>query len=128
MFLPEIWDAYRSSIAYQRIIKLIESDLKHLEAYFKEVKSRIDIGVKSPQNRAKYPDLLSIFDDYYANYKENKFLEGAYEGIMKIIINDIKKSDKKLKDRNLFTKIVITMHPFKYLQENIDFGLFYERE
>lgn len=35
MFLPEIWDAYRASIPYQRIIRLIESDLKHLETYFK---------------------------------------------------------------------------------------------
>ena len=92
------------------------------------MKSRIDIGIKSNQNRAKHPDLLSTFDDYYANYKENKFLEGAYEGIMKIIINDIKKTEKKLKDQNLLTKLVITMHPFKYLQESIDFGLFYERE
>ena len=78
MFLPEIWDAYRRSIPYQRIIKLIDSDLKHLEAYFKEVKSRIDMGIKSNQNRAKFSDLLSVFDDYYASFKENKFLEGAY--------------------------------------------------
>lgn len=92
------------------------------------MKSRIEIGIKSNQNRAKYPDLLNIFDDYYANYKENKFLESAYEAIMKIIISDVKKTERKLKDRNLFTKLVITMHPFKYLQENIDFGLFYERE
>ena len=47
---------------------------------------------------------------------------------MKIIISDIKKTERKLKDRNLFAKLVITMHPFKYLQESIDFGLFYERE
>jgi len=47
---------------------------------------------------------------------------------MKIIINDLKKSEKKIKDKNLFTKLIITVHPFKYLQESIDFGLFYERE
>jgi hypothetical protein len=47
---------------------------------------------------------------------------------MKIIINDLKKSEKKIKDRNLFTKLIITVQPFKYLQESIDFGLFYERE
>lgn len=69
MFLPEIWEAYRNSLPYQRIIKLIESDLKHLEAYFKEVKSRVDIGIKNNQNRAKFSDLLSVFDDYYASYK-----------------------------------------------------------
>ncbi len=34
-FLPEIWEAYLNSIPYQRIIKLIDSDLKHLESYFK---------------------------------------------------------------------------------------------
>lgn len=86
------------------------------------------MGINTPQNRAKYTDLLNIFDDYYTNYKENKFLEGAYEAIMKIIISDVKKSEKKVRDRNLFSKLVITMHPFKYLQESIDFGLFYERE
>lgn len=47
---------------------------------------------------------------------------------MKIIINDLKKSEKKIKDKNLFTKLIITVQPFKYLQESIDFGLFYERE
>jgi len=40
---------------------------------------------------------------------------------MKIIINDLKKSEKKIKDKNLFTKLIITVHPFKYLQESIDF-------
>ena len=43
------------SIAFQRITKLIESDLKHLEAYFKEVNSRVDLGIKSNINRGKYP-------------------------------------------------------------------------
>jgi hypothetical protein len=47
---------------------------------------------------------------------------------MKIIIKDVKKSEKKVNDRNLFSKLIITIRPFKYLQENIDFGLFYERE
>lgn len=69
MFLPEIWDAYRSSIPFQRINKLIEADLKHLETYFKEVKSRVEINCKNPQNRSKMPDLLSIFDDYYSSFK-----------------------------------------------------------
>jgi hypothetical protein len=127
MFLPEIWDAYRSSIPYQRINKLIDSDLKHLEAYFKEVKSRVELNIKSSQNRAKMPDLLSIFDDYYSGFKENQHNEGAYEAIIKIIINDIRKSDKKVRDKRLFTKLLITIQPFRYLQESIDFGLFYER-
>ena len=86
------------------------------------------MGIGSAQNRSKYPDLLAVFDEYYANFKENKFLEGAYESIMKIIIKDVKKSEKKVNDRNLFSKLIITIRPFKYLQESIDFGLFYERE
>ena len=47
---------------------------------------------------------------------------------MKIIISDLKRSEKKVRDKNIFTKLVITVQPFKYLQESIDFGLFYERE
>lgn len=128
MFLPEIWDAYRSSIPYQRINKLIDSDLKHLEAYFKEVKSRVEMNIKNNQNRARLPDLLSIFDDYYNSFKENQHNEGAYEAVIKIIINDIRKNEKKMKDKRLLTKLLITILPFKYLQESIDFGLFYERE
>lgn len=92
------------------------------------MKSRVEVGVKNPQNRARFPDLLSIFDDYYNGFKENKHNEGAYEAIIKIIINDIRKSEKKVKDRRIFTKLMITVYPFRYLQENIDFGLFYERE
>lgn len=92
------------------------------------MKSRVEIGIKSNQNRGKFPDLLSIFDEYYNSFKENKHLDGAYEAIIKIIINDIRKSEKKVKDRRIFTKLMITIYPFKYLQESIDFGLFYERE
>jgi hypothetical protein len=128
MFLPEIWEAYRASLPYQRIIKLIDSDLKHLEAYFKEVKSRVDQGIKNGANRSKYADILALFDEFYAGFKENQFLGGAYEAIIKVIINDIKKQEKKVRDRNLLTKLVITIYPFKYLNDSIDFGLFYERE
>ena len=55
-------------------------------------------------------------------------MEGAYEGIIKKIIQDLQKSGKKMKDKNIFAKLLMTTFPFKYLQENIDFGLFYERE
>lgn len=128
MFLPEIWDAYRASIPYQRIIRLLDSDLKHLEAYFQEVKSRVEAGIKSNTNRTKFPDLMAVFDEYYNSFRENKFSERAYEDIIKTIINDVKKNEKKVKDRRLFTKLMITVCPFKYLLESIDFGLFYERE
>jgi len=33
-----------------------------------------------------------------------------------------------IKDNNLKTKLKITENPFKYLNQSIDFGLFYERE
>jgi hypothetical protein len=33
-----------------------------------------------------------------------------------------------MKDKRLFSKLLITIKPFKYLKENLDFGLFYERE
>ena len=69
MFLPEIWDAYRTSLPYQRIIKLIDSDLKHLETYFQEVRSRVEAGVKNNQNRVKFNDLLTIFDEFYVGFK-----------------------------------------------------------
>ena len=81
--------------------------------------------MKNEQNRQKHHDMLVIFDDFYESFKENKFLDGAYEAIIKTIIRDIKKTEKKLKDKRLFTKLMITIVPFKYLQESIDFGLFY---
>ena len=42
------------------------------------------------------------------------------------IISELEKGG--LKDANFVTKLKITMNPFKYLGEQIDFGLFYERE
>jgi hypothetical protein len=47
---------------------------------------------------------------------------------MNIIISEIRKAEKKVKDKRLFSKLLITIRPFKYLKESIDFGLFYERE
>ena len=71
--------------------------------------------------------MLTVFDEYYGAYRDGGFSETAYETIMKLVINDVKKSEKKVRDRNLFTKLLVTIHPFKYLLESIDFGLFYER-
>ncbi len=48
--------------------------------------------------------------------------------MVKLIIIDIKKTERKMRDKWLFTKLVMSINPFKYLQESIDFGLFYERE
>ena len=84
--------------------------------------------MKNNNNRTKFPDLLNVFDEYYACFKESKFSDKAYETIIKMIINDIKKANRPLKDKRLFTKLMITICPFKYLLESIDFGLFYERE
>jgi hypothetical protein len=86
-FLPEIWEAYLGSIPYQRINKLIDSDLKHLESYYKEVKNRVELGLKNQQNRTKYADFIKILEDYYNDAKENKYNEEAYEAIMKSIIS-----------------------------------------
>jgi hypothetical protein len=86
------------------------------------------MGIKNSANRGKYPDLFKIFDDYYNGFKENKFLEEPYEALIKTIISDIRRTEKKVRDRRLFTKLMMTIRPFKYLKEDLDFGLFYERE
>jgi hypothetical protein len=128
MFLPEIWDAYLISIPYQRIVKLIDSDLKHLESYFKEVNSRVEAGLKNAANRSKYVEVTKYFEEYYNASKQNVFNEESYEALMNILIGEIRKGEKKVKDKRLFSKLLITIRPFKYLKESIDFGLFYERE
>lgn len=84
--------------------------------------------MKNQQNRLKYGDLIKVFENYYNDAKENKYNEEAYEAIVKITISELKKSEKKVKDKRLFSKLVITIRPFRYLKENLDFGLFYERE
>lgn len=45
---------------------------------------------------------------------------------MKSIIGELEKAG--VKDAAFYTKLRVTMNPFKYLGEDIDFGLFYERE
>lgn len=128
LFRPEIWDAYQISIPFQRIVKLIDSDLKHLESYFKEVKTRIDAALKNPQLRSKHPDFVRILEDYYNASREGTFHEEAYEALTKTLISEVRKSEKKVKDRRLFSKLAITVRPFRYLREEVDFGLFYEKE
>lgn len=49
------------------------------------MKNRVEIGLKNPQNRAKFGDLIKIFEDYYNDAKENKYNEEAYDAIIKII-------------------------------------------
>lgn len=72
--------------------------------------------MKNPQNKAKYPDFIKIFEDYHSSAKENKFNEKAYETIMNIIVAELQKSEKKIKDKRLFSKLLITIKPFKYLK------------
>lgn len=72
--------------------------------------------MKSPQSKAKYPDFIKIFEDYHSSAKENKFNEKAYEAIMNIIVGELQKSEKKIKDKRLFSKLLITIRPFKYLK------------
>ena len=50
------------------------------------------MALKNNQIRAKFPDLLQVFDAYYNGFKENKFVEEANEALVKIIINDIRKT------------------------------------
>lgn len=57
---------------------------------------------------------------------EEKLNIDAYGEILEFLVAAIEKID--LKDRNLITKLKITINPFKYLKEKIDFGLFYEQE
>lgn len=92
------------------------------------MKNRVELGLKNQQNRAKYADLIRVFEDYYNDAKDNKFNEEAYDAVVKIIISELKKSEKKIKDKRLFSKLVITVRPFRYLKDTLDFGLFYERE
>lgn len=40
----------------------------------------------------------------------------------------IKMISVKTKDKNLIIKLRMTIKPFKYLDKNLDFGLFYESE
>lgn len=91
------------------------------------MKNRVELGLKNQQNRAKYPDFIKIFDDYYNDAKNNKYNEEAYDAIIKVIISELKKCEKKVKDKRLFSKLLITVRPFRYLKETLDFGLFYER-
>lgn len=83
------------------------------------------MGLKNQQNRTKYADFIKIFEDYYNDTKENKYNEEAYEAIVKIIISELKKTEKKVKDKRLYSKLLITVRPFRYLKETLDFGLFY---
>lgn len=45
---------------------------------------------------------------------------------MDLLINILEK--KGIKENNLIPKLKITKDPFRYLNQSIDFGFFYERE
>ena len=65
---------------------------------------------------------MGLFDKYFINDEEN-FNEEAFKSILSHLIQIIIKNNPK--DTNLKTKLKITEDPFKYLDQSIDFGLFY---
>lgn len=70
-------------------------------------------------------EILGIFDKYFINDEEN-FNEEVFIQIMNSLIDLLMKNG--IKDINFLTKLKMTLSPFKYLDKNLDFGLFYEHE
>lgn len=67
---------------------------------------------------------MGVFEKFFLNDDEN-FNEEAFKRIIDFLIEMMLKQG--VKDSNLKTKLKITENPFKYLDQTIDFGLFYER-
>ena len=120
-FPAEVWPLYIKSSAHGRVLKLVECDLKHLSSYFKEVKGRVTKAIKGKQNNIA--ETINVFEKNFL--ESEKFNQEAYVEVIKAIINELDKSG--IKEPNFVTKLKISMDPFKYLDEEIDFGLFYER-
>lgn len=113
------------SSAHSRIIKLVDSDLKHLESYFGEVKNRLTVSLKDKKLVDNKSNLLTKFMTYFENkngHQDELYQECSLE-FVKLL-----QSELKVKDQIFFTKMTICSNPFKYLAKNIDFGLFYEAE
>ena len=119
---PEVWPLYMKSSAHGRVMKLVECDLKHLSSYFKEVKGRVSKSIKGN----KLGHIVDVINSFEKNFMETeKFNPDAYSVVMNAIITELEKNG--VKDANFNTKLRVTIDPFKYLGEDIDFGLFYER-
>ena len=122
--IPEgIWGTYLKSSAFARITKLVETDLKHLEAYFSEVKSRVTGSLKDKKNAENKSPLLAVFTKYY-NKKEGHDNEIYQECLVEM--TKLLRSKNEIKDKWFIMKMSICTNPFKYLPKSLDFGLFYE--
>ena len=109
------------SAAHSRITRLVECDLKHLNSYYREVKSRVSKVIeKSEVNK-----IIGIFTKYFVEDEEH-FNADAFSEIILFLIDELERVG--IKDINIITKLKITTNPFKYLQKTIDFGIFYEQE
>lgn len=120
----EVWITYLKSSAHSRITKLVECDLKHLETYFSEVKSRVSVSLKDKKNIDNKSALLGSFVKYY-NAKDGHDDE-CYQQCILELVKILK--EKSVKDKLFLLKMTISTNPFKYLPKNLDFGLFYEAE
>lgn len=80
----DVWVTYLKSTSHSRITKLVETDLKHLEAYFSEVKSRVTVSLKDKKNVDNKSNLVAVFTKYY-NCKEGHDNELYQESLLEII-------------------------------------------
>lgn len=71
-------------------------------------------------------EIIGIFEKYFLNEDQANFDEQQFKVIIDFLIQLINKVG--CKDNDMKTKLKITVNPFKYLDQNVDFGLFYERE
>jgi hypothetical protein len=83
----------------------------------------LSTSLKDKKNVDNKSAILSSFTKYF-NSKEG-FDSENYEIVMTELIKMI---SAKIKDKNLIIKLRMTTKPFKYLDKNLDFGLFYESE
>ena len=116
-----IWIQYLKSGPHSRLSRLVECDIKHLLAYFKEVKTRMHKCLEI----CEVNETMGIFQKYFVKDEEN-FDQEAYTRIMDFLIELLK--EIKTVDRNFITKLRMTFQPFKYLHRSLDFGIFYEDE
>ena len=58
---PQIWNQYMKSAAHSRITRLVECDLKHLNSYFKEVKTRITKVIE----KTEVSEIFGLFNKYF---------------------------------------------------------------
>ncbi len=113
------------SSAFSRITKLVETDLKHLKAYFSEVKSRVTASLKDKKNMENKSNLVTAFTKYYHTNEghDNEIYQECLQEVAKLL-----RSKSEIKDKWFLMKMNICTNPFKYLHKGLDFGLFYESE